>query len=196
MRTFDVIVIGAGPAGEIAAGRLGERSDREVALVERELVGGECSYWACMPSKALLRPGELLDEIARVPGVADDAPARGPGAAAVLARRDEVIHGLSDEAQMPWLDRRGVTLLRGRAQEREAGRRRAAYRRSPAGRDRPPTAHRRPRFGRARAGARQADRGRRVDARGWAVVALRDRRRERPRAAHAHGQVPGARGGR
>ena len=113
-RDFDVIVIGAGPAGEVAAGQLAERG-RAVALVERELVGGECSYWACMPSKALLRPGELLDEIGRVPGVADDAPARGIDARVALRRRDEVIHGLSDESQLPWLERRGVTLLRGQA---------------------------------------------------------------------------------
>ena len=69
-RAFDVIVIGAGPAGEVVAGELAERGPT-VALVERELIGGECSFWACMPSKALLRPGELLDEIARVPGVAE-----------------------------------------------------------------------------------------------------------------------------
>ncbi|HEU4702219.1 MAG TPA: NAD(P)/FAD-dependent oxidoreductase [Conexibacter sp.] len=111
---FDVIVIGAGPAGEVAAGKLAERG-RAVALVERELVGGECSYWACMPSKALLRPGELLAELARVPGVADDAPARGLDAAAVLRRRDEVVHSLDDRSQLPWLEERGVTLLRGQA---------------------------------------------------------------------------------
>ncbi len=122
---FDVIVIGAGPAGEVAAGKLAERG-RAVALVERELIGGECSYWACMPSKALLRPGELLDEIARVPGVADDAPARGLDAARVLRRRDEVIHELSDETQVPWLEQRGVTLLRGQA--RLVGERRVAVR--------------------------------------------------------------------
>jgi dihydrolipoamide dehydrogenase len=120
---FDVIVIGAGPAGEVAAGELADRG-KAVALVERELVGGECSYWACMPSKALLRPGELLDEIARVPGVADDAPERGADAAAVLRRRDEVIHGLSDASQQPWLEQRGVTLLRGQA--RVVGERRVA----------------------------------------------------------------------
>jgi pyruvate/2-oxoglutarate dehydrogenase complex dihydrolipoamide dehydrogenase (E3) component len=111
---FDVIVIGAGPAGEVAAGELAERG-KAVALVERELVGGECSYWACMPSKALLRPGELLDEIGRVPGAADDAAERGIDAAVALRRRDEVIHQLSDDAQMPWLEQRGVTLLRGQA---------------------------------------------------------------------------------
>jgi pyruvate/2-oxoglutarate dehydrogenase complex dihydrolipoamide dehydrogenase (E3) component len=120
-QSFDVIVVGAGPAGEVAAGKLAERG-RTVALVERELIGGECSYWACMPSKALLRPGELLDEIARVPGVADDAPGRGADAPTVLRRRDEVIHELSDDAQVPWLEQRGVRLLRGQA--RLAGERR------------------------------------------------------------------------
>jgi pyruvate/2-oxoglutarate dehydrogenase complex dihydrolipoamide dehydrogenase (E3) component len=120
---FDVIVIGAGPAGEVAAGELAERG-KAVALVERELVGGECAYWACMPSKALLRPGELLDEVERVPGVADGAAERGVDAAVALRRRDEVIHGLSDASQMPWLERRGIALLRGQA--RLAGERRVA----------------------------------------------------------------------
>ena len=55
-REFDVIVIGAGPAGEVAAGRLATRGGKRVAIVERDLVGGECSFYACMPSKALLRP--------------------------------------------------------------------------------------------------------------------------------------------
>ena len=108
-RSFDVIVIGAGPAGEVAAGRLGE-AGLEVAIVEEHLVGGECSYYACMPSKALLRPGELLTEIGRVPGVR----AEGLDVAAVLARRDEVIHDLDDSVQLPWLEERGVTLVRGR----------------------------------------------------------------------------------
>ena len=69
-REFDVVVVGAGPAGEVAAGRLGD-AGLDVAVVEPELIGGECSYWACMPSKALLRPGELYDETRRVPGVAE-----------------------------------------------------------------------------------------------------------------------------
>ena len=68
MREFDVIVIGAGVAGEVAAGRLGENGV-SVAVVEDRLVGGECSYYACMPSKALLRPVELAREVARVPGL-------------------------------------------------------------------------------------------------------------------------------
>ena len=105
---FEVVVVGAGPAGEVAAGRLGD-AGVEVALVEQHLVGGECSYYACMPSKALLRPGELLAEVARVPGVRAD----GLDAAAVLGRRDEVIHELDDAAQLPWLEERGVTLVRG-----------------------------------------------------------------------------------
>jgi dihydrolipoamide dehydrogenase len=107
-RSFDVVVIGAGPAGEVAAGRLGQ-AGLEVALVEEHLVGGECSYYACMPSKALLRPGELLAEARRVPGLRVD----GLDAAAVLTRRDEVIHKLDDSSQLPWLEERGVVLVRG-----------------------------------------------------------------------------------
>jgi pyruvate/2-oxoglutarate dehydrogenase complex dihydrolipoamide dehydrogenase (E3) component len=108
MQSFDVVVIGAGPAGEVAAGRLG-RHGLQVAIVEDRLVGGECSFWACMPSKALLRPYEALAEVRRIPG-----PAAGDlDVPAVLARRDEVIHGLDDSGQLPWLDKRGVKLFRG-----------------------------------------------------------------------------------
>ena len=113
MQTFDVIVIGAGPAGEVAAGRLAERG-LSVAVVEDRLVGGECSYWACMPSKALLRPAEALRETRRIPGAAS-AVTGSLDVQAVLDRRDEVIHDLDDSAQLPWLEERSVTLLRGRA---------------------------------------------------------------------------------
>src|SRR5438105_2592836 len=80
-------------------------------LVERELVGGECSYYACMPSKSLLRPGDLVDEAERVAGVRLERPPLDPPA--VLRRRDEVIHDLDDSSQLPWLEKRGVEVLRG-----------------------------------------------------------------------------------
>ena len=107
-RAFDVVVIGAGAPGEVIAGRLGE-AGLEVAIVEERLVGGECSFYACMPSKALLRPGELAAEAGRVPGVATGRL----DVEAVLARRDEVVHDLDDSSQLPWLDEREVTLVRG-----------------------------------------------------------------------------------
>ena len=84
--SFDVIVIGAGPAGEVAAGDLAAQG-RSVALVEAELVGGECAFYACMPSKALLRPGEVLAEARRVPGAAE-AITGSLDVAAALARRE------------------------------------------------------------------------------------------------------------
>jgi pyruvate/2-oxoglutarate dehydrogenase complex dihydrolipoamide dehydrogenase (E3) component len=107
----DVIVIGAGPAGEVIAGRLAS-GGLAVTIVERELVGGECAYWACMPSKALLRPGQALAAARRLPGAAQAATGELDTEAA-LARRDEIIHDLDDSSQIPWLDDQGITLVRG-----------------------------------------------------------------------------------
>jgi pyruvate/2-oxoglutarate dehydrogenase complex dihydrolipoamide dehydrogenase (E3) component len=108
---FDVIVIGAGPAGENAAGRCAD-GGLAVALVERELVGGECSYWACIPSKTLIRPGDVLAAARRVPGAAEAVTGR-IDADAALAQRDYMTADWDDAGQRPWLDGKGIELVRG-----------------------------------------------------------------------------------
>ncbi len=111
--TYDVVVLGAGAVGENAADRAGRRG-LSVAVVENELVGGECSYWACMPSKALLRPGAVLAAARAVPGAAELVSGT-LDPAAVLARRDEFASHWDDHGQVEWLDSAGIALLRGTA---------------------------------------------------------------------------------
>ncbi|WP_035850646.1 dihydrolipoyl dehydrogenase family protein [Kitasatospora azatica] len=108
---YDVIVLGAGPTGENLADRT-RAAGLSTAVVESELVGGECSYWACMPSKALLRPAAALAAARAVAG-SREAVTGALDAAAVLARRDSFASHWKDDGQASWLDGIGAVLIRG-----------------------------------------------------------------------------------
>ncbi|MGN6218576.1 MAG: dihydrolipoyl dehydrogenase family protein [Microbacterium sp.] len=108
---YDLIVIGGGPVGENVADRA-VQGGLSTVIVESELVGGECSYWACIPSKAMLRPGAALRAARDVQG-ASGAVTGGLDAAAVLARRDTFVHDWDDTSQVEWLQGAGIDLVRG-----------------------------------------------------------------------------------
>jgi pyruvate/2-oxoglutarate dehydrogenase complex dihydrolipoamide dehydrogenase (E3) component len=113
MSSYETVVIGAGPAGEVCAGKLADEG-MKVAVAERELVAGECSYWACMPSKTLLRPGETVAAAQHAPG-AREAVTGEIDRAAALAWRDAVVSNWDDSGQAEWLTDKGVEILRGDA---------------------------------------------------------------------------------
>ncbi|WP_067250291.1 dihydrolipoyl dehydrogenase family protein [Microbacterium resistens] len=111
MDEYDLIVLGGGPVGENVADRV-VQAGLTAVIVESELVGGECSYWACMPSKALLRPAQALRSAKRVQGSAE-AVTGGLDVRAVLARRNGFASDWSDDGQVGWLRSAGIDLVRG-----------------------------------------------------------------------------------
>lgn len=113
VETFDVIVIGAGPVGENAAARV-VQGGLSALLIEAELVGGECSYWACMPSKALIRPATALKAAQDLAG-SREASGGQLDVAAVLKRRDSFTSNWQDQGQVDWVENAGTTLWRGKA---------------------------------------------------------------------------------
>src|SRR5919106_1309196 len=108
---FDVVVIGAGPPGEDAAGRCTEQG-LSTAIVEKSLVGGTCSYWGCIPSKALIRPGDVVAAARRAPGAAE-AVSGSIDVDAAFAQRDYMTSSWDDTGALQWLDDEGITLVRG-----------------------------------------------------------------------------------